>query len=82
MSIYDKYETVIGLEIHAQMSTKTKAFCGDSATYGGAPNTHISAISLAHPGILPKANVKHIEYAVKLGLATNCSINQVNYFEL
>ena len=81
MTTYEKYETVIGLEIHAQMSTQTKAFCGDSAAYGGEPNTHISAISLAHPGILPKVNVKHVEYAVKLGLATNCTINQTNYFD-
>jgi aspartyl-tRNA(Asn)/glutamyl-tRNA(Gln) amidotransferase subunit B len=76
-----KYEIVIGLEIHAQMSTASKAFCGDSATYGGAPNSHISPISLAHPGTLPKANIQHLENAVKLGLATNCTINQVNYFD-
>lgn len=76
-----KYETVIGLEIHAQLSTNTKAFCSDDASYGGEPNTHVSAISLAHPGTLPKANWKQIEYAIKLGLATNCSINQYHYFD-
>jgi len=76
-----KYETVIGLEIHAQLSTNTKAFCSDDATYGGEPNTHVSAISLAHPGTLPKANWKQMEYAIKLGLATECKINQYTYFD-
>ncbi len=76
-----KYETVIGLEIHAQLSTETKAFCADSAAFGGEPNTHISPISLAHPGTLPKSNWKKIEYAIKLGLATDCHINQVCYFD-
>src|SRR5437868_13788738 len=75
-----KYEIVIGLEVHAQLLTKSKLFCGDSAAFGAAPNTHISAITLAHPGTLPKMNRKAIEYAVKLGLALNCEIEQHNYF--
>ena len=81
MSVYDKYETVIGLEVHVQLATHTKAFCGDSARFGGAPNTHISAISLAYPGTLPFLNEKQVEYAVKLGLALNSKINSTNCFD-
>jgi aspartyl-tRNA(Asn)/glutamyl-tRNA(Gln) amidotransferase subunit B len=59
MSIdYNKYETVIGLEIHVQLSTLSKAYCSDSTTYGSAPNSHVSAISLGHPGTLPVSNKK------------------------
>ena len=76
----DKYQVVIGLEVHAQLLTQSKLFCGDSAAFGAAPNTHISPITLAHPGTLPKMNRKAIEYAVKLGLALNCDIEQKNYF--
>jgi aspartyl-tRNA(Asn)/glutamyl-tRNA(Gln) amidotransferase subunit B len=76
----DKYEVVIGLEVHAQLLTKSKLFCGDSAAFGAAPNTHISPITLAHPGTLPKMNKQAIEYAVKLGLALHCEIEQQNYF--
>ena len=75
-----KYELVIGLEVHAQLLTKSKLFCGDSAAFGAAPNTNISPITLAHPGTLPKMNRKAIEYAVTLGLALNCNIEQHNYF--
>ena len=76
----DKYEVVIGLEVHTQLLTKSKLFCGDSAAYSTDPNTHISPITLAHPGTLPKMNTKAIEYAIKLGLALNCDIEQHNYF--
>jgi aspartyl-tRNA(Asn)/glutamyl-tRNA(Gln) amidotransferase subunit B len=76
----DKYEAVIGLEVHVQLLTYSKLFCGDSASFGGAPNSHISPITLAHPGTLPMMNKKAIEYAVKLGLALNCTIEQQNYF--
>jgi len=76
----DKYEVVIGLEVHAQLLTKSKLFCGDSASFGAAPNTHISPITLAHPGTLPKMNKKAIEFAIKLGLALHCDIEQQNYF--
>ena len=75
-----KYEVVIGLEVHAQLLTKSKLFCGDSASFGGQPNTHVSPVTLAHPGTLPKMNKKAIEYAIKLGLALNCDIEQNNYF--
>lgn len=76
-----KYETIIGLETHIQLGTKSKAFCGDDARFGGAPNTHISAISLGHPGTLPKLNRTQIEYAVRLSLALNSKINLTNSFD-
>ncbi len=76
----DKYQVVIGLEVHAQLLTNSKIFCGDSAAFGAAPNTHISPITMAHPGTLPKMNKKAIEFAVKLGLALHCQIEQHNYF--
>ena len=76
----NKYELVIGLEVHAQLMTKSKLFCGDSTLFGSSPNTHTSTISLAHPGTLPKMNKKAIELAVKLGLALHCEIEQYNYF--
>ncbi len=76
----DKYETVIGLEIHAQLQTNSKLFSGDSIAFGAEPNTHVSAIVLAHPGTLPKTNKKAVEYAIKLGIACNCQIEKDNYF--
>ncbi|RNI34558.1 Asp-tRNA(Asn)/Glu-tRNA(Gln) amidotransferase subunit GatB [Hanamia caeni] len=76
----DKYEAVIGLEVHTQLLTKSKLFCGDSAEFGNPPNTNVSAISLAHPGTLPKMNEKAVELAIKLGLAFNSDIVRDNYF--
>ena len=76
----EKYEAVIGLEVHTQLLTKSKLFCGDSAEFGNPPNTNVSAISLAHPGTLPKMNEKAVELAIKLGLAFNCDIVRHNYF--
>ena len=76
----DKYQVVIGLEVHTQLLTQSKLFCGDSAAFSTHPNTHISPVTLAHPGTLPKMNAKAIEYAVKLGLALHCDIEQHNYF--
>lgn len=76
----EKYEVVIGLEVHAQLLTKSKLFCGDSAAFGAEPNTHVSPITLAHPGTLPKMNKQAVEYAIRLGLALNCHIEQQNYF--
>ncbi len=78
--INDKYEVVIGLEVHAQLLTKSKLFSGDSISFGAAPNTHVSPISLAHPGTLPVMNKEVIALAVKLGIALNCHIEQHNYF--
>ena len=66
--------------MHAQLQTNSKLFCGDSTSFGAAPNTHISPITLAHPGTLPRMNKKAIEFAIKLGLALNCEIEQKNYF--
>jgi aspartyl-tRNA(Asn)/glutamyl-tRNA(Gln) amidotransferase subunit B len=80
MSIYDKYEPVIGLEIHAQLLTESKAFSADSAAYGGSPNSHVSVISMGHPGTLPRMNRKVIDFAIKLGLACHCDINRENQF--
>lgn len=79
-SIYDKYELVVGLEVHAQLSTKSKMYCGDDTTFGSMPNTQISPLSVGHPGTLPKVNKKAIEYAIKMGLATDCTIREVNEF--
>jgi aspartyl-tRNA(Asn)/glutamyl-tRNA(Gln) amidotransferase subunit B len=80
MSLNEKYEAVIGLEVHAQLQTNSKLFCGDSIAFGAGPNTHVSPITLGHPGTLPKTNKKAIEYAIKLGLACNCEIEMDNYF--
>ncbi len=80
MLLNTKYEAVIGLEVHAQLATVSKLFCGDSAAFGAAPNTHISPITLAHPGTLPKTNKKAVEYAIKMGLACHCEIEKDNYF--
>ena len=70
------YETVIGLEVHAELSTKTKIFCSCPTSFGAAPNTHTCPICMAMPGTLPVLNEKVVEYAVKAGLATNCEISR------
>ena len=70
----------MGLEVHAQLSTKSKLFCADDTSFGSAPNTQVSPISLAHPGTLPKLNQKAVELAVKLGIALHCDIELYNYF--
>jgi len=80
MAIGEKYEAVIGLEIHAQLATNSKLFCGDAASFGAAPNTHISPITMGHPGTLPKTNAKAIEYAIRIGLACGSKIAKDNYF--
>lgn len=79
--VKSKYEAVIGLEVHTQMLTKTKAYSEDPNEYGARPNTNISAISLGHPGTLPKMNKKTIEFAIKLGLALDCSIAEHQHFD-
>jgi len=76
----DKYELVVGLEVHAQLSTLSKAFSSDSAAFGAEPNHHVSAISLGHPGTLPRINKRMVEYAVKMGLACNSTISLSNTF--
>lgn len=75
-----EYKAVIGIEIHAQLLTKAKFFVPEAAVYGEDPNTFVSTVTLAHPGTLPTINKKAVEYAVKMGLATHCKINKVNYF--
>lgn len=86
MTVYDKYQVVIGLEIHAQLNTKSKAYCSDVNAFGSTPNTNISPISLGHPGTLPKPNKATIHSAIKLGLALNATItphmhyDRKNYF--
>ena len=72
----EDYETVIGLEVHAELSTKTKIFCSCPTEFGAEPNTHICPICMALPGALPTLNEKVVEYAVKAGLATNCEIEE------
>ena len=82
----DDYEIVIGLEVHCELSTKTKIFCSCSTEFGGDPNTHCCPVCMAMPGALPVLNEKVVEYAVRAGLATNCSIeknsknDRKNYF--
>ena len=80
MSIYDKYETVVGLEVHAQLSTNSKAFSSDPYTYGSSPNTQVSPINLAHPGTLPKPNLAARAMAIKMGLACNGKIHPWTHF--
>ena len=72
----DDYEVIIGLEVHAELSTKTKIFCSCSTEFGAKPNTHTCPICMAMPGTLPVLNEKVVEYAVKAGLATNCEISE------
>jgi aspartyl-tRNA(Asn)/glutamyl-tRNA(Gln) amidotransferase subunit B len=76
----EKYEIVIGLEVHAQLLTHSKAFSSDEVEYGAAPNVHVSPVTLGLPGALPVMNEKVIELAVKLGLALNCQIRRENRF--
>lgn len=82
----DDYEIVIGLEVHSELSTKTKIFCSCPTEFGGEPNTHCCEICMAMPGTLPVLNEKVVEYAIKAGLATNCEIAKLskndrkNYF--
>ncbi len=86
MAIRDDYEMVIGLEVHCELSTKTKIFCSCPTEFGGEPNTHCCPVCMAMPGSLPVLNEKVVEYAVKAGLATGCEIarnsknDRKNYF--
>ena len=79
-SLRDRYEVVIGLEVHAQLLTQTKAYSSDLNAYGSAPNTNISAITLGHPGTLPVMNRKTIDFAIRLGLACGCNIAPQQHF--
>ena len=76
-----EYETVIGLEVHVELATKTKIFCSCSTAFGSAPNTHTCPVCTGMPGSLPVLNKKVVEYAMAVGLATNCQINQYSKFD-
>ena len=76
-----EYEIVIGLEVHVELATKTKIFCGCSTAFGGAPNTHTCPVCTGMPGTLPVLNRQVVEYAIAVGLATNCSITQYCKFD-
>ena len=76
-----QYETVIGLEVHVELATKTKIFCGCSTEFGGAPNTHTCPVCTGMPGALPVLNKQVVEYAMAVGLATNCEITRVCRFD-
>lgn len=76
-----QYETVIGLEVHVELATKTKIFCGCSTEFGGAPNTHTCPVCTGMPGSLPVLNRQVVEYALAVGLAANCQINQYCKFD-
>ncbi|WP_293742301.1 Asp-tRNA(Asn)/Glu-tRNA(Gln) amidotransferase subunit GatB [uncultured Pedobacter sp.] len=75
------FELVSGLEIHVQLNTSTKIFSADSASFGASPNQNISAVSLALPGALPRLNKEVVAKAIRIGLALNCTINQINHFD-
>ncbi len=76
-----QYETVIGLEVHVELATKTKIFCGCSTAFGGAPNTHTCPVCTGMPGSLPVLNKQVVEYAMAVGLATNCTITRYCKFD-
>ena len=76
-----QYETVIGLEVHVELATKTKIFCGCTTAFGGAPNTHTCPVCTGMPGSLPVLNKQVVEYAMAVGLATNCEITRCNKFD-
>jgi aspartyl-tRNA(Asn)/glutamyl-tRNA(Gln) amidotransferase subunit B len=80
-AIRDKYQPVIGLEVHAQLLTKSKIFASDPAEFGDLPNTNVSVVTLGHPGTLPMLNKKVVEYTIKMGLACKCDISRVTFFD-
>jgi aspartyl-tRNA(Asn)/glutamyl-tRNA(Gln) amidotransferase subunit B len=80
VNFLEKYQVVIGLEVHAQLLTKSKLFCADANAFGADANTQVSVVSLAHPGTLPVMNKKVIELAIRLGLAMHCNITRHHYF--
>lgn len=79
-SVYDLYEPVIGLEVHAQLLTRTKAYAADAAEYGALPNSLVSPVTLGLPGTLPRANKQVIDFAIRLGLALKCEIRERNEY--
>lgn len=81
MNVANKYETVVGLEVHVELHTKTKIFCGCSTSFGAPPNTHTCPVCLGHPGVLPVLNRQAVEYAMKAAMALNCTIADVSKFD-
>ncbi|MFC4100905.1 Asp-tRNA(Asn)/Glu-tRNA(Gln) amidotransferase subunit GatB [Paenibacillus xanthanilyticus] len=77
----NKYETVVGLEVHVELHTKSKIFCGCSTSFGAPPNTHTCPICLGHPGVLPVLNKQAVEYAMKAAMALNCTVADVSKFD-
>ncbi|MFW6283817.1 MAG: Asp-tRNA(Asn)/Glu-tRNA(Gln) amidotransferase GatCAB subunit B, partial [Desulfosalsimonas sp.] len=75
-----RYEPVIGLEVHAQLKTRTKIFCGCSTAFGAPPNTHVCPVCLGMPGVLPVLNRSVVEYAMKMALATGCQVEGTSRF--
>ncbi len=74
------FEAVIGLEVHAQLLTESKVFCGCSTKFGNTPNTNVCPVCLGHPGVLPVLNKKVVEFIALMGLATNCTVNEKSVF--
>lgn len=81
MSVSNKYETVVGLEVHVELHTNSKIFCGCSTSFGAPPNTHTCPVCLGHPGVLPVLNRQAVEYAMKAAMALNCTIADVSKFD-
>ena len=75
----NKYETIIGLEVHAELKTKSKIYCDCKNSFGSDPNTNICPICMGMPGTLPSLNKKAVEYAIKMGHALNCKINNISH---
>ena len=76
-----EFLTTMGLEVHCELSTKTKIFCSCSTEFGGEPNTHVCEVCSGMPGSLPVLNKQVVEYAIRTGIATNCTITQYNKFD-
>jgi aspartyl-tRNA(Asn)/glutamyl-tRNA(Gln) amidotransferase subunit B len=75
------YETVAGLEVHVELSTRSKIFCGCTTAFGGEPNTHVCPVCAGMPGVLPVLNERVVQFAVRAGLALGCTINEDNRFD-
>src|ERR1700690_2706235 len=80
MTMSDRYEAVIGLEVHAQLLTKSKTFCACTTKFGNIPNSNSCPVCLRMPGVLPVLNKEVVEFIVKMGIATNCTIAQKSIF--